>query len=321
MPNAGEYCHYVLRGGASPARVGRGFQRVMEDIELSNEQLLVTISPLGAELQSVLDSSGREWLWQADPAYWNRHAPILFPLVGRAVDNKVRYRGHDYPISQHGFARDRAFTVVARSETGCTLRLSADDATRQIYPFEFELDIAYALDGTRLRETVTVRNKGGDVLPASVGFHPGFAWPLPGVEAPQNQHVVLFERDETAPIRRIAGGLMMEAGQPNPVVGRRLALDPSLFVNDALIFDAPASRSVWFGVEGHPGLRVDFPDLPFLGIWTKPGAPFLCIEPWQGHTAPQGFAGEIGDMPGMMHIAPGGEASRHIAIEIGAPAP
>ncbi|MBB3932349.1 galactose mutarotase-like enzyme [Kaistia hirudinis] len=293
----------------------------MDSVSLSNGVISAVIATKGAELVSLKDAAGAEWLWQADPAVWGRHAPILFPIVGRATNDAIRYRGVAYPIGQHGFARDSAFAVIEQTEASVTLRLVASEATRQHYPFDFELELTYALDGATLRQRATITNPGDDVLPACFGYHPGFAWPLPGSDAAQEAHIVLFEKDEPAGIRRLVPGGAGVALDPRstPVVGRRLPLSPALFDEDAIIFDQLKSRSLWFGVPGRPGLRADFPDMPHLGLWMKPGAPYLCIEPWQGHAAPVGFSGEVGDIPGMMKIAPGTSVARHMDVTLGAP--
>lgn len=293
----------------------------MDRIKLSNGEIVVEIARKGAELQSLADAGGRQWLWQADPAFWGRHAPVLFPIVGRAANDEVTVGGKAYPISQHGFARDRVFEVLSSGPERAGLRLVADEDTRRHYPFDFELDIRFELAGTTLFHTVTARNHGSDPMPVSIGFHPGFQWPLPGASAPQTGHVVVFEREEGADIRRLKDGGVDAAGHPSPVEGKVLALDASLFLEDAIIFDDLKSRSLWFGAPGSDGIRIDYPDLPFLGIWTKPGAPFLCIEPWQGHAAPLGFSGEMAAMPGMVVVPSEGSVTRHMSIRIGAPSP
>lgn len=293
----------------------------MDRIELSNGEIAVLVARKGAELQSLADAAGREWLWQADPAFWGRHAPVLFPIVGRAAGDHVTVGDQSYPIGQHGFARDREFEVLSAGPERAGFRLVADEQTRRHYPFDFELDIRFELAGATLYQTVTAQNRGAAPMPASIGFHPGFQWPLPGGAAPQTGHVVIFERAEPADIRRLKEGGLDAAGHPTPVEGSVLPLDAALFLEDAVIFDRLASRSLWFGAPGSDGIRIDFPDLPFLGIWTKPGAPFLCIEPWQGHAAPLGFDGEMAAMPGMVEVPPGGSVTRHVAIRVGAPSP
>jgi galactose mutarotase-like enzyme len=150
-----------------------------------------------------------------------------------------------------------------------------------------------------------------------VGFHPGFRWPLPyGRE--RAEHFIEFASDEPAPIRRLdAVGLLAPQPQPTPVSNRRLALNDSLFANDALIFDQLRGRSVTYGAAEGPRIRVDFPDSPYLGIWTKPGgAPFICIEPWQGVTDPVGFSGEFTAKPGVFTVAPGSVSTMETRITL-----
>lgn len=293
----------------------------MHKVRLNNDALTVEIAAKGAEPQSILDAAGREWLWQGDPAFWGRRAPILFPMVGRAAGDHIRVDGTDYPLGQHGFARDLPFEVISAAPDTAHFRLRADAATKRSYPFDFQLDITFTLAGAMLMETARISNAGTEPMPAAIGFHPAFQWPLPGAAAPQTRHVIVFERAESADIRRLKDGGVDPVGRPTPVDGKVLALDPALFVEDALIFDRLDSRSVWFGVPGDDGLRVDFPDCPFLGIWTKPGASFLCIEPWQGHAAPLGFSGAFSDLPGVVTVAPGTSITRHMMLRIGAPSP
>jgi galactose mutarotase-like enzyme len=142
-------------------------------------------------------------------------------------------------------------------------------------------------------------------MPASLGYHPAFAWPLPYGEA-RAAHFIEFETDEPAPIRRLDGnGLLAPEHLLTPVQNRRLNLKDELFSADALIFDQLSSRTVTYGSEVGPRIAVSFPGVPFLGVWSKPAAPFICIEPWQGVTDPQGFNGELKDKPGSVLVPPG----------------
>ncbi|MCX5496392.1 aldose 1-epimerase family protein [Kaistia dalseonensis] len=290
-----------------------------DTIIIARDGFSVAIARQGAELQSIVDPAGKEWMWGGDPAFWGRHAPILFPIVGRAANDAIRVDGKSYPMGQHGFARDALFDLVASGPDSCLLRLNANDATRKIFPFEFTLDVSFRLAKGALHQSVTVTNTGTGPMAASVGFHPAFLWPA--APAPvRNSFIVLFEKAEPAPIRRIANG-RVALSVDTPVKDRTLALDDSLFVADAVIFDQLASRSVWFGRPGEPGIGIDFAGLPYLGIWTKPGAGFLCIEPWQGHHAPEGFDGDFFDMPGVMRIEAGRSETREMVMRCGAPAP
>jgi galactose mutarotase-like enzyme len=142
-------------------------------------------------------------------------------------------------------------------------------------------------------------------LPASLGAHPAFRWPLPGAEG--RPHALLFDEDEPAPIRRLQDGLLLPEPQPSPIAARRLDLAPALFEPDAVILDQPHSRSLDYRAEGGPGLRFSFSGFSQLGLWSKPGAAFLCIEPWQGFASPLGWDGEFAEKPGLVTLPPGGE--------------
>lgn len=274
-------------------------------IEIGNGDLTVAINPLGAELTSLRDAGGRELMTDADPAFWSGHAPILFPVVGRLNGDTLRVDGRDHAMRQHGFARRLPFEVVRQDATAATFRLAASDASRAQYPFHFVLEVAYALDAATLAIAVTIANPGAEPLPASLGFHPAFAWPLP-YGAPREAHDITFDSDEPGDIVQLSGGLF--AGRrPSPLDGRTLHLADALFTDDALIWDPVRSAGATYGADGGPRLRVEFPDTPSLGIWTKPGAAFVCIEPWHGHADPAGFTGDIRDKPGIFEVAPGAQ--------------
>ena len=152
-------------------------------------------------------------------------------------------------------------------------------------------------------------------MPAAFGFHPALRWPLPYGKS-RAAHEIVFERDEPAPIRRPVDGLLSLAQFPTPVRNRRLALRDNLFEEGAIVFDRLVSRSVRYGAPDSPSIEVSFPHMPHLGIWTKPGAGFVCIEPWQGHASPEDFDGELADKPGMVAIVPGATASFAMSISV-----
>ena len=284
------------------------------NVTLTNGELSVEIAELGAELQRIQDREGRDWLWNGDPAYWKGRAPLLFPIVGRAAGDCIRVNGAPYRLPQHGLARISRFEPVETGATRCVMRLQSDEATLAIYPFHFRLDVLYELDGSALRVTATVGNAGQVPLPCAFGFHPAFRWPLPGA-APGATHEILFERPENAPIRRLEGGYLSPVAHPTPVRDRRLVLDYGLFADDAVIFDRLDSRSVVFRAVDGPEVELAFPDMPNLGVWTKPGAPFICIEPWQGFASPKDYEGELADRPGVVSIAP--DEARSFGMTIG----
>jgi galactose mutarotase-like enzyme len=278
---------------------------VTDVIHIGSSALGADIALLGAELQRLTDGQGRDLLWDGDPAFWSGRAPILFPIVGTLRDDHFRYGGEDYSLPRHGFARRRTFTVIDHQADQVVLRLESDDATLAAWPFTFTLDIRFAVEGSRIGLSAEVTNHGDQPMPASFGFHPALRWPLPGGGA-RADHVIRFDRDEPAPIRRLdSNGLLDPEPRPTPIKGKELALSDDLFVEDALILDRIKSRRLTYG--GHSGscLAVDFAGMPELGLWSKPGAGFLCIEPWHGFADPAGFDGDITAKPGIRMIAPG----------------
>jgi galactose mutarotase-like enzyme len=269
----------------------------------------------GAELCSLQTAGGLELLWQASPA-WPRHAPWLFPIVGRLKDDRLRHRGRTYRMTQHGFARDLRFQWLERTAQSCVLRLVDDDNTRARYPFAFRLTVTYRIRFGSLETSIEIANPGEEILPASFGAHPAFNWPLTPGGSKQGS-ILIFAETEAAPIRRLSGGLMRPVPEPSPIQGTMLTLSERLFDDDALILDAPHSTAVSYrGAEG-PTISVAWDGFRELGIWSKPGgAPFLCIEPWRGYASPLQFDGEFIDKPGLMHIAPGAAEFLTLRIDV-----
>jgi galactose mutarotase-like enzyme len=285
-------------------------------ITIRSTGLSATINPQGAQLSRLRDADDRDLQWQGDPAIWAGRAPILFPIVGMLVGGQYRTGGHSYSLPRHGFARNRRFAVAQSGPASVTFRLSADAQTLAVYPFEFELDVNFAVEEATLAVTSWIRNRGSIDLPASLGYHPAFVWPLP-YGGDRAAHFIEFETDEPAPLRCLdANGLLTPQPLPTPVQNRRLTLRDELFVADALIFDRIASRTVTYGSDIGPRIALSFPGVPYLGVWTKPGANFICIEPWHGIADPQGFTGDLQDKPGSLIVPPGGTATVAMSISV-----
>ena len=287
-----------------------------DSFTLGNDTMTATVAAEGAELCSLKNAQGLELLWQAGEA-WPRHAPLLFPIVGRLKNDELRHGGKIYPMTQHGFARDHRFDWVQREPTSCGLLLVDDAATRLRYPFAFRLSVAYTLHRADLEVALEIANTGDAMLPASIGAHPAFNWPLlPGLA--KEDYALAFSQEEALPIRRLKDGLLRAAPEPTPIRGNRLALSERLFDDDAIILDRPASSSVRFAARSGPELEVSWEGFRELGIWSKPkGAPFLCIEPWHGFASPADFDGEFKDKPGLMHIAPAETRILKFRVRIG----
>ena len=285
-------------------------------VALASGDLTAEINPLGAHLSALRDRAGRDLLWDGDPSFWTGRAPLLFPIVGTLAGGCYRLGSKTYHLPRHGFARGKRFDVVDATSASAAFRLKADESSLPVYPFRFELEVQFALDGPTLSVTTYVRNAGDEDMPASFGYHPGFRWPLPFGRA-RSSHFIEFAGDEPAPIRRLdADGLVSPERRPTPISQRRLALEDSLFQEDVVILDAIRSRSVTYGADEGPRLRMNFPDSPYLGLWTKPGANFICIEPWHGVADPVGFSGDFRAKPGVFMLAPGAALPITMAITL-----
>lgn len=287
----------------------------MNSYTIKNDDIEISVKSHGAELSSFKDNTGNELLWQADPAFWSRHAPVLFPIVGRLKDDLLIHEGNNYPLTQHGFARDKNFECIDEDGAFLSFRLKEDEDTLSRYPFPFEFLVNYALIANRLMIVYTVRNYHDQELPFSVGAHPAFNWPLiPGTDA--QDYAITFERDEPFDIWQLEEGLIHPALRASPLEGKTLKLKDGLFDNDALIFPDVNSESVFYGTKNNRGLKISYAGFPDLGIWSKPGAPFVCIEPWVGHSSPMLFEGDFKEKPGVITLPPFSERSFSYSIEV-----
>ncbi|MCA0938736.1 aldose 1-epimerase family protein [Salipiger pacificus] len=275
-------------------------------VTLSDADLTVTIAALGAEMQSFA-KGGKELLWQGDPAWWSGRAPILFPIVGSAPEGRIRIGDFETEMGQHGFARRSVFNLEERSATSCRHVLTDSEDTRAQYPFAFRLALTHALEDGTLKVTAEVTNTGDAPLPFCLGFHPAFAWPLPGAEG-QPHGVTLADAAEPA-LARLDGGRLSATRLPSPFARGRLTLAHDQFEADAMIFPEGAGTALSYGADSGPRLVFTFRNLPFLALWQKPGAPFLCVEPWHGMHAPEGASAQLSERPGALSFAPGECAS------------
>jgi galactose mutarotase-like enzyme len=285
-------------------------------IRLHSNSFTAEIDPQGAQLSVLRDAAGRDLLWHGDPDVWKGRAPILFPIVGALNDGHYNWHGQRFALPRHGFARDRRFAVVKCNPHEAVFRQTADADTRKAYPFAFELDVEFRIEGCHLTIMASVHNTGAAPLPASLGFHPALCWPLP-YGAARGEHHIEFEQDEPAPIRRLdAQGLLTSSPQATPVRGRRLPLDDALFTDDVIIFDRLRSSGLTYGAATGPRIGMSFSEPTHLGLWTRPGAGFLCIEPWRGVADPVGFEGEFDRKPGVFLVPPGASQSLTMRIEV-----
>jgi galactose mutarotase-like enzyme len=282
---------------------------------IGNEYLTVEVSSLGAEMQALKTADGRSWLWTGDAAFWTGRSPILFPMVGRAPEDTISIDGKAYPMGQHGFARRSEFALSESSETMCRYELAASAVTTEVYPFDFLLAVEHRIAGHALTVSAEVTNRDGKPMPFGLGFHSAFAWPLPGSEASADHTITLDNGAEPALVR-LEGGLVRPGKLASPFAGGRLVLDHAMFNEDAMIFPEGAGNGLVYAAAGGSSMHFSFENLPNLALWTKPGAPFLCIEPWHGTAAELGGSNDLAKRPYGQTLAPGAKARFAFTVEI-----
>lgn len=265
-------------------------------LSIQNNYLSLKVDTLGAQMMELWSSDGIQYLWQGDPAYWSDRAPNLFPFVGRLTNNSYKYLGKTFPMGIHGFASAKEFIITQQREDSLTLELYSDDEIKKSYPFDFSLSITYTLKVSVVEITYTVKNHGQNIMPFGIGGHPGFNVPLVCGEKFEDYAlefsvpcqpdrvgfspaVFLNGHDEEYPLRE----------------GRFIDLYHSLFDEDAVILKNMAREVTLRSKLSGRGVRVTYPDFPYLGIWhwPKTDAPYVCIEPWSSLPSRQGIVEEF----------------------------
>ena len=251
----------------------------MSIITLSNDVISAQINTLGAELCSLKNANNRESIWEGNPTYWGKHSPVLFPIVGTLKNNTYNHNNKEYQLTRHGFARDMEFELVGKTSSSASFSIQSNSATLANYPFQFELQIQYIIVHSTLEITYTVINKDTTAIPFSIGAHPAFA--LPGNF---ENYSLEFEKEEPLEYTLLDNDLVSTQTETIATHSNFVPLTYKLFEKDALIFKKLQSNSLTIYDKEKPLLKVHFENFPNLGIWTKVGAPFICIEPWFGYS-------------------------------------
>lgn len=278
---------------------------------ISNQYLCAQIKHQGAELCSLKDQASREYMWDANPAFWAKHSPILFPIVGSLKNNTYHYNNENYELSRHGFARDMKFELAYQTASSATFSLKANKDTKIKYPFDFELQLIYTLEGPTLYLHYKVINQGNTLLPFSIGAHPAF-----DLAGNFEDYSLLFEKEEKLQHYLLEDGLITNNTNTLSLDKNELYLSRQLFEKDALIFKKIASKSLSIAKKSKPFLKLDYADFPDLGIWTAPNAPFICLEPWFGYADTLEAAGPIFEKEGIEIIEPKAVFQSRLSIEI-----
>lgn len=286
---------------------------------LENDFLKVTISSKGAEIHSIINKAdSTEYMWQANPDVWAFHAPNLFPIVGGLKDNTLNVNGQAYTLSRHGFARHVVYRRIESTPVHAIFEYRYDEETLKVYPYKFEFQVIYYLEGKRLRISYKVINMDTGKIYFSVGAHPAFNVPFTAGESFEDYYLEFAEAETLITHQSGDDGLL--SGNTNVVATQdnRLPLSRALFVNDALIFKNIKSRAVTLkSSKSDKQVKVSYPNFDFLGIWTKGDAPFICIEPWLGVSDTAGEAKDISQKEGIQELKNGHVFETDYCIEVG----
>ncbi|MFY0644545.1 MAG: aldose 1-epimerase family protein [Bacteroidia bacterium] len=281
----------------------------IQEFSISNEHLEVKIKRKGAELCSVKSrKNGFEFIWQAG-SEWERHAPILFPVVGSLLDHQYIMDDKTYDMRHHGFARDTEFDPLHQSEHAISFVLTHSNSSLRNYPFAFSFIVSYSLDGPNLHQSFRVINESLKSMPVSFGGHPAFN------AEPITEYYLEFEQDESITSNRLSGPYINN--QTLDVIRENsIQLTDTIFNDDALIFQGLNSKSVALKHKSKShSVELSFDGWPYLGIWSKPNAPFVCIEPWQGLADLVEHNKNIWEKKGVISLAAGEQIKRSFSIK------
>lgn len=269
--------------------------------KLESEEIKIKVDTQGAQLQQlILKEDDENYLWHGDSKYWGRRAPVLFPIVGRLKDDKYQYKGQEYKMTQHGFARDNEFKLIEQEKNSLTYALEENKETLKKYPFKFRLEIKYTLKKNSLAVTYTVINTDQKKIYFSIGAHPAFYWPLEEDEKKEDYYLE-FEKEEYAPKYLLKAGLLNNKKELILDNQKRLKLNSAIFKDDALVFkDLKSEKVTLKSRKSDREVEVEFKNFPYLGIWSQSkAAPFICIEPWQGIADSVDSSGKIKEKEGI----------------------
>lgn len=277
-------------------------------IELKNEKLTVRIKEYGAEIASVKSADGHEYMWQGDAKFWTGQAPVLFPVCGKLLNLAYRHGGKTYSMNGHGFARRKTFSARQCGDAAAVFTLEDDAQTRAEYPFAFRLTVRYELDGDKIAVAVCVENTGTETMYCNFGSHEAYA-----TDGNFADWSVEFEKEEDLRVyEQIGPAYLTGKILPFREKVKVLPLSYDLFASSSLAFDGIRSRAATLRRRGKPVVRVEFADFDQLLLWTKPGAPFFCIEPWNGIPDCIDTDGELSHKPRILSLDAGKEiCARH----------
>ena len=257
------------------------------EITIQNQAIKAVIKTKGAELSS-LQKEGKNYIWEINSEFWNKTSPILFPIVGALKNGEYFHEGKVYKLSRHGFARDFEFDVIENSGNAVVFSLKSNEETLKVYPFHFELQLSYILEGNKLMVKYEIINRSSEKMYYSIGAHPAF-----NIDGNFEDFSLIFDDEKDLETYKLEQDLFSGKTEILKLNGNVLPLQYELFEEDALVFKNFATKFLTLAKNNESVMKVSFPDFPYLGIWTKKDAPFICIEPWLGIADNANTSGKI----------------------------
>lgn len=280
-------------------------------IILKNDKITASVSEKGAELTS-LKFNGFEYIWEADPAVWGSSSPVLFPICGGLKDDRFFYDGRIYNLNKHGFVRREMFEVEEACDQKAVFVYKSNDMTREKFPFEFEFRVIFELNGCNLSVTLSAKNTGDNEMYFNFGGHPAFACPE-GISS----YDLIFEQKETLDAYKVLGNLLSHETDNIITDSNTLPLKDELFTVDSLLFKKLLSKSVVLKNRlNDRALRFDYNGFDFLTVWTKPGAKYICLEPWTGTPDFVDSNQKLSEKYGINFVKPGCEYTQTFTISL-----
>lgn len=277
---------------------------------IKDKNYSVSILHFGAELE-LFTKDNTNYIWSVDEQFWNKTSPVLFPIVGGLKNNSYEIDGNEYELPRHGFARNFNFKVMDTTENSVTFSLKENETTLQVYPFEFELQLKYVLNENKLTLIYSVENNSKNIMPFNIGAHPAFSIP-----SNFNEYSLHFNKEEKLLSHQLENDLFNGKTIEIESKNQQLALNYSLFEKDALVFKNIESKEIELHFNNKPYIKISFSDFKHLGLWTKPNAPFLCIEPWMGYADKSNSNGKLFEKESIQTINTNEKLSCEFSIEI-----
>ena len=288
---------------------------------LENDKLCVQVRSYGAELRSIKEREDEtEYLWDGNPQWWKYSSPVLFPIVGKLQDGKYRVNGNEFELPGHGFGRISEYQLVERRQDYIEFALKWSEESLASYPWKFQLNVAYALKDKTVEVIWKVQNLDDKEMVYSIGAHTAFRCPLVQGEEFSDYYLKFNQEEDNINMPLNSKGQFLKAQGKTHLQGQQLDLNYEMFAGDALAYKGLKSDVVTIcSHKSDKKVSMEAKDFPFWGFWTpaQGGAPFLCLEPWQGHADYEGYDGEFAEREGSLKLASGETQKFHYTIRIG----